>query len=110
MSPGASAGFAPCWMSLLQPSEVGLVIGPGTARTARPWSSAQSAVIRAPDPGAASITTVTPASPEIRRLRLGNEIGRAPRLNSSHTVISYAVFCLKKKIRYNDKGLLNNQK
>src|SRR5438034_8106719 len=25
------------------------------------------------------------------------EIGRAPRLNSSHTVISYAVFCLKKK-------------
>src|SRR5207253_7507101 len=67
MSPGASAGFAPCWMSLLQPSEVGLVIGPGTARTARPWSSAQSAVIRAPDPGAASITTVTPASPEIRR-------------------------------------------
>ena len=72
MSPGASAGFAPCWMSLLQPSEVALVIGPGTARTARPWSSAQSAVIRAPDPGAASITTVTPASPEIRRLRLGN--------------------------------------
>src|SRR5438034_6433396 len=25
------------------------------------------------------------------------EIGRAQRLNSSHTVISYAVFCLKKK-------------
>src|SRR5438034_6887997 len=25
------------------------------------------------------------------------EIGRATRLNSSHTVISYAVFCLKKK-------------
>src|SRR3989454_7508275 len=25
------------------------------------------------------------------------EIGRAPRLNSSHLVISYAVFCLKKK-------------
>src|SRR5947207_9009639 len=26
-----------------------------------------------------------------------NEIGRSTRLNSSHTVISYAVFCLKKK-------------
>src|ERR1039457_6243516 len=28
---------------------------------------------------------------------VGLEIGRAPRLNSSHLVISYAVFCLKKK-------------
>src|SRR5438034_6479505 len=27
----------------------------------------------------------------------GREIGRAQRLNSSHTVTSYAVFCLKKK-------------
>src|SRR5438034_6318505 len=27
----------------------------------------------------------------------GRQIGRAHRLNSSHTVISYAVFCLKKK-------------
>src|SRR3712207_8061355 len=27
------------------------------------------------------------------------EIGRAPRLNSSHANISYAVFCLKKKNR-----------
>src|SRR2546427_4194883 len=26
-----------------------------------------------------------------------SEIGRAPRLNSSHSQISYAVFCLKKK-------------
>src|SRR2546426_10599810 len=80
MSPAASAGFAPCWMSLLHPSDVGLVIGPGTARTARPWSSAQSAVISAPDPGAASITTVTPASPEMRRLRLGKAPawGRSP--------------------------------
>src|SRR5258708_22851985 len=25
------------------------------------------------------------------------QIGRAPRLNSSHQIISYAVFCLKKK-------------
>src|ERR1043166_3135375 len=76
MSPGASAGFAPCWRRLLQPRDVGLVRGPGTARTARPWSSAQSAVIRAPDPGAASTTTVTPASPEIRRFRLGEAPAR----------------------------------
>src|SRR3712207_7167461 len=27
----------------------------------------------------------------------GKKIGRAPRLNSSHANISYAVFCLKKK-------------
>src|SRR5256885_5114828 len=31
------------------------------------------------------------------RLREGAKIGRAQRLNSSHLVISYAVFCLKKK-------------
>src|SRR2546425_3543887 len=81
MSAAARAGLAPCWMSLLQPSEVGLVIGPGTARTTRPWSSAQSAVINAPEPGAASITTVTPASPEMRRLRRGEAPagGRPPR-------------------------------
>src|SRR3989442_15791971 len=81
MSAAARAGLAPCWMSLLQPSEVGLVIGPGTARTTRPWSSAQSAVINAPEPGAASITTVTPASPEMRRLRRGDAPagGRPPR-------------------------------
>src|SRR2546426_7843586 len=29
------------------------------------------------------------------------KIGRAPRLNSSHLVISYAVFCLKKKKKNN---------
>src|SRR3712207_7471506 len=33
----------------------------------------------------------------VERLRLGREIGRAQRLNSSHANISYAVFCLKKK-------------
>src|SRR5690625_2578234 len=33
---------------------------------------------------------------------VGSQIGRATRLNSSHVAISYAVFCLKKKI-------INNQ-
>src|SRR5947207_11495508 len=32
-----------------------------------------------------------------RSLRAQTEIGKSTRLNSSHTVISYAVFCLKKK-------------
>ena len=67
-------------MSLLQPCDVGLVMGPGTASTARPCSSAASAVMIAPEVGAASITTVTPARPEIRRLRRGNvwACGRSP--------------------------------
>src|SRR5215204_7500792 len=38
-------------------------------------------------------TAATSRRPASRRA----EIGRATRLNSSHTVISYAVFCLKKK-------------
>src|SRR3712207_9480574 len=39
------------------------------------------------------------------RCRLGvGEIGRAPRLNSSHANISYAVFCLKKKKEKYDLG------
>src|ERR1035437_7333548 len=33
------------------------------------------------------------------RFRQRQEIGRAPRLNSSHANISYAVFCFKKKQR-----------
>src|SRR2546426_3881821 len=81
-------------MSLLHPREVGLVMGPGTASTLRPWSSPQSAVMSAPDPGAASTITVTAARPLISRLRRDR---KSTRLNSSHLVISYAVFCLKKK-------------
>src|SRR5258708_29843154 len=34
-------------------------------------------------------------------LLVESEIGRAHGLNSSHQIISYAVFCLKKKIRSN---------
>src|SRR5205809_3912493 len=40
----------------------------------------------------------TPGSGEkVAAASLMTEIGRAPRLNSSHGYISYAVFCLKKK-------------
>src|SRR5690625_575704 len=39
------------------------------------------------------------------RLTLNREGGKkSTRLNSSHVAISYAVFCLKKKIRYVGKG------
>src|SRR5438034_4708327 len=34
------------------------------------------------------------------RVALGFEDRKSTRLNSSHTVISYAVFCLKKKNKY----------
>src|SRR3712207_8857243 len=42
--------------------------------------------------------------PDVDRVGRGRgpEIGRAPRLNSSHANISYAVFCLKKK-KQNDQ-------
>src|SRR3954467_6739395 len=46
---------------------------------------------------------------QVQHARLGNGIGgrrrpglqdrKSTRLNSSHTIISYAVFCLKKKVR-----------
>src|SRR5688572_31541196 len=38
------------------------------------------------------------------------EIGRATRLNSSHSQISYAVFCLKKKKKQKNKLLENHTK
>src|SRR5947207_11542616 len=40
-----------------------------------------------------------------RQLHLYTEDRKSTRLNSSHTVISYAVFCLKKKI---DQNILIN--
>src|SRR5947207_12804785 len=35
---------------------------------------------------------------------------KSTRLNSSHTVISYAVFCLKKKKKKKDNNIRNNNK
>src|SRR5438034_7316951 len=35
---------------------------------------------------------------------------KSTRLNSSHTVISYAVFCLKKKKKKKDKIIINTRK
>src|SRR5947207_7292033 len=41
------------------------------------------------------------ARPDVRELA-ENEDRKSTRLNSSHTVISYAVFCLKKKTQQRD--------
>src|SRR5437588_6812069 len=38
-----------------------------------------------------------PTDPDTGKSTLSNEDRKSTRLNSSHTVISYAVFCLKKK-------------
>src|SRR5256885_16347778 len=46
--------------------------------------------------GEVSYVPQAPGSAEIQ----ARKIGRATRLNSSHLVISYAVFCLKKKKTY----------
>src|SRR3712207_7437086 len=67
---------------------------PGRAavvRTGRPRRGRPDVPVRGP-----------PATLDAGRvpLQVGDEIGRAQRLNSSHANISYAVFCLKKK-KYN---------
>src|SRR5258708_11563700 len=41
--------------------------------------------------------TVVPAFPECKVHNLGDIDRKSTRLNSSHQIISYAVFCLKKK-------------
>src|SRR5438132_8026889 len=40
--------------------------------------------------------------PNLHRRRQGTKDRKSTRLNSSHTVISYAVFCLKKKKKKKD--------
>src|SRR2546426_8053877 len=62
-------------------------------------------LFRSRGPGYAAPRAHRPARPAQGGAQRGREGGRAPdedrkstRLNSSHLVISYAVFCLKKKI------------
>src|SRR2546427_4918159 len=56
---------------------------------------AESAQAHALQPGVTSFKSFLPR--HAAKFQTGNEIGRATRLNSSHSQISYAVFCLKKK-------------
>src|SRR5256885_6461793 len=56
----------------------------------------------------------SPASPPTAATRNGALAScprdrKSTRLNSSHLVISYAVFCLKKKKKYNDDASNRNQ-
>src|SRR5256885_12104203 len=45
---------------------------------------------------------------ERRRRRSGSQDRKSTRLNSSHLVISYAVFCLKKKKKYHVTSLTSH--
>src|SRR5256885_8053861 len=49
-------------------------------------------------------TTLATAAAVTRTARLGMRDRKSTRLNSSHLVISYAVFCLKKKKKNNNKN------
>src|SRR5947207_5361048 len=52
-----------------------------------------------------------PGEPDQEHRRAGlAEDRKSTRLNSSHTVISYAVFCLKKKKKKKDKTINNKTK
>src|SRR2546430_9416179 len=79
----------------------------GQAFDAHPGQNQESAVVHDPLQVVLPLL-VTPADPHVPRLHLPG--GRGPqqtgedrkstRLNSSHSQISYAVFCLKKKKRH----------
>src|SRR2546427_5861406 len=49
------------------------------------------------------VITMLPNSPDVELVALGDR--KSTRLNSSHSQISYAVFCLKKKKKENNKPL-----
>src|SRR2546430_11746038 len=60
-----------------------------------------------PPPGAGPSTVAKPPRPSRRRaLLLGDR--KSTRLNSSHSQISYAVFCLKKKNETNSRHHLHS--
>src|SRR5438132_7390381 len=57
--------------------------------------------------GSAQACAFSMSAAELETSRFGCRAGpdrKSTRLNSSHTVISYAVFCLKKKKNYTDHG------
>src|SRR2546426_7910041 len=49
-----------------------------------------------------------PARGQLRRVGRGNRDRKSTRLNSSHLVISYAVFCLKKKKKITAMSYVNS--
>src|SRR5437868_1343703 len=70
-SSAPSVRIAPCRSRSFEPRQRGSSGEPGTAKTSRPCSSANRAVISEPERAAASTTTTPRAIPEISRLRRG---------------------------------------
>src|SRR5438034_3319697 len=77
-----------------------LMIPPPPRSTLFPYTT----LFRSPDratSGSSAGRALLPAMEDLRRRHRRNELvapdRKSTRLNSSHTVISYAVFCLKKK-------------
>lgn len=66
-------GVAPCLSRLLQPSDSGLVILPGTTNTSLPWDRACDAVFRVPLLAAASVMITASANPLTSLLRFKKE-------------------------------------
>lgn len=76
MSLALVTSFAPCLIKLCGPALNDEKIGPGTAKTSRPCSKAQSAVISDPLFSAASTTKTPKLSPLIIRFLSGNNPGK----------------------------------
>src|SRR5438034_5837625 len=70
----------------------------------RAWRSARGRVRHSAEP-ASRRPDPSPPRPRLQSGRCRDR--KSTRLNSSHTVISYAVFCLKKKKKKNQKNKKN---
>ena len=68
----SATSVAPSRMSWLQPADVGLSIGPGTAKIGLPYSEARFAVISEPDHAGHSTTNTARDQAATMRLRIGN--------------------------------------
>src|SRR5258708_21479127 len=68
-------------------------------------------------PGRAPLVELALGKPDVKRALVGVENDhvavkgdrKSTRLNSSHQIISYAVFCLKKKNKYTSSTLRNHK-
>src|SRR5260221_7529479 len=76
----------------------GYALGPGPAgQTGFPGSTRQTRTLQGNNPRPVKVRADTNTGFEQALGRGGAGDRKSTRLNSSHTVISYAVFCLKKK-------------
>src|SRR5438132_5855824 len=82
-----------------------LMIRPPPRSTLFPYTT----LFRSSAPVAGVTLTLPPLPPMPSHAALGPEDRKSTRLNSSHTVSSYAVFCLKKKSRRRRLSSRRNQ-